>query len=100
MHKSYVIWGDGMNRPVYRPDYGRVLLAYLTRRHVTRHDKRINFDPEAGMTCPWRSIAARAAIKARQLARNKGPVEVSRRIELTGVSKLLNLTIVLRPAYT
>jgi hypothetical protein len=37
-----------VNRPIYRPDYDRVLRAYLTHRRATHYDKRINFDRRTG----------------------------------------------------
>ena len=37
-----------MNCPIYRPDYDRVLRAYLTHRRATHYDYRINFDRRKG----------------------------------------------------
>jgi hypothetical protein len=58
-----------MSKPLYRPDYDRVMRAYLTHRRATHYDYRINFDRRKGWKDLSRKVDCRVCnVMERQLA--------------------------------
>jgi hypothetical protein len=64
---------QGDRRPLYRPDYDRVMRAYLTHRRATHYSRLINFDRRKGwddltqkVDCPTCNVMERQLARARK----------------------------------
>jgi len=64
-----------MSRPLYRPDYDRVMRQYLTHRRATHYNYRINFARRIGWDDLSKFVDCNVcAVLERQLQRAKGEI--------------------------